>query len=340
MIPIDYIQLLIHRISIGYFTFSYDDTEYLVTSPSNEIKYHAELLYTKTIEDNLYSKWFRKDSIILFLNKLGLWSDNDDNLLTSLEKQLDHTKLHLYENRFSKGGQNIIRKELESIRKQIDKLNKRKYSMDHLTLEDFAMVKKNEYIIANTLKYKKNNKLVFNTEVDNIDSNDFEKLSIEIGKNILSIDTYKEIAKNNSWKNIWYANKYNVFNRAASDLTEEQKTLISLSLMYDRIYEHPECPSEAIIADNDMLDGWMIDQKRKNEAQKKESQQNILANRHPGAKEIFVVAQKEEVEDIESMNTLQSQMIKKQRNAIIKSRNEIDEKHLPDVVQQALLSKG
>ena len=209
--------------------------------------------------------------------------------------------------------------------------------MDYLTLENFAQTKKNEYIIANSLYYKQSNEKVFNTHIDDINYNEFEKLTSAVSKHIITIEIYKTIARHETWKMIWYANKNNIFDKPASRLTDEQKTLISVSNMYDKIYEHPECPPDFVIEDEDMLDGWMIEQKRKNEASKKENSNQDILSKHNKAKEIFVVGDKEDIDEIQSMNSLQSQHIIKQRSRIIKNaENGVEEINLPDVKQELL----
>jgi hypothetical protein len=147
------------------------------------------------------------------------------------------------------------------------------------------------------------------------------------------------VARSEQWKAIWNSNKNNLFNKASYDLSDEQKTLISISNMYDRIYEHPECPGEDVLNDDDILDGWMIYQRNKAVKIIKQNSSQELANKHKNAKEIFVVANKEDVNDILDLNSgLSSSIIKQRRNMIVKSKDGVDEVNLPDV-QMELLQK-
>ena len=82
----------------------------------------------------------------------------------------------------------------------------------------------------------------------------------------------RELARSEPWKSIWSSSKNEgvLFGKRAIELSEEQKHLIMWSTMYDSIGESPDSPSDKIIADDDMLDGWLILQRREREHNKKE----------------------------------------------------------------------
>ena len=72
--------------------------------------------------------------------------------------------------------------------------------------------------------------------------------------------------------------------------------------MYSKIYEHPECPEDAIIEDDDALDGWMLNQQKENKKQKMEKGvDNLLGKKGQKAQEVFLMAKNEE-EYEESIN--------------------------------------
>jgi hypothetical protein len=286
---------------------------------------------------DLFEDWLRKETIGSFLSRVGIWKQDDNKIIEKVENNIESYKLSLYLNRLNSDRLKYIRKDLSNTKEELHKLLHRKHSLDYLTLEDFATNKKNEYILVNSLFYKDSNTKVFDSNLDDIDYNSFETIASAVSKHIISIETYKHIARHETWKMIWNANKSNLFDRCATELTDEQKTLVGISQMYDKIYEHPECPPDSVINDDDMLDGWMIEQKRKNEAAKKEGSAQDLSNKHSKAKEIFVVGEKDDISEINSLNSLESKHIIKQRSRIIKnSETGVDEINLPDVKQELL----
>jgi hypothetical protein len=331
--------LLIQRIITGKLFFIFDNSSYYYLQPNNDIKYNSELLYNQIIEDNLYEEWIRLEHIPKILKKLDIWYDEDDNLLKDTIKKLDNVKLALYNNRLNNKKIIEYKKNIKELKNSISNMQQRKNSLNYLTLEDYANIKKNEYIFLNSILNADNNQLVFSTDPTDVTHSVFDNIVSEISKYFISIEEYKLIARSEYWKGIWCSNKYNIFNKAACDLTDEQKSLINISIMYDRIFEHPDCPEEQVIEDDDMLDGWMIYQKNKIEASKKENNSKNFTSKHEKAQEIFIVGDKEDIDSIYSMNSYENKNIIKQRSRFIaQSEDGVDEVNLPDV-QRNLLQK-
>jgi chlorite dismutase len=117
-----------------------------------------------------------------------------------------------------------------------------------------------------------------------------------------------------------------------SSYLEEQRRLVQWSCFYDSIYENPESPTDEIIEDDDLLDGWVLKQRREREADKeKQFGQNILKGKNEKADEMFiVVGNQEDAAKVYKMNSNESKMIQKSRlNAVLKA-GEIKESQLPD----------
>lgn len=77
--------------------------------------------------------------------------------------------------------------------------------------------------------------------------------------------------------------------------------------MYDSIAESPESPSDEIILDDDMLDGWLIIQRRERELRtKQKAAEDVISNEKiANSDEVFIVAKSEE--DIQKLNHLTTQ---------------------------------
>jgi hypothetical protein len=83
--------------------------------------------------------------------------------------------------------------------------------------------------------------------------------------------------------------------------------------MYDNIHEHPECPDDVIIADDDALDGWMLVQKNKSLQEKKQKGVEQLG-KSGNSSEVFLMANDiEEASEIVDMNSDESLRIYKTR---------------------------
>lgn len=330
-------DILLSRIVFGSILVRIRNKEYIYRKASKEINYKADLLYEDTIQDHIYDGWLTLDRTIFVLTENGLWSSQHEATLKELDKKLDTLKISLFENfMFSKKRQDY-KNQIKRVRKQMDQLSVVKHSLDQHTIESYASRIRNEYLIMNCLYNSSNTSKVFNKSRRN-DSEFLNDCANEISKNIPNIDTLKELAKSDIWKSYWNASgKANVFGADASDYTDEQRVLVNLSRMYDSVYEHPECPHEDIITDNDALDGWMIVQKQKREKDKKTQTLNSSNSKANNAAEVFVMAtDKTEAQEIFDLNSQTSrQVLQERQNTVLSADKPIDEFLLPDVQRDA-----
>jgi len=105
------------------------------------------------------------------------------------------------------------------------------------------------------------------------------------------------------------------------------------SRMYDNVHESPDCPSEEVINDDDMLDGWFSIQasKRKDAIMESELESKLSNSKIANSQEIFLMADsKQDAENINQMNTHQARMIKKQRFNQLQKRGQMDQNQFQD----------
>ena len=103
--------------------------------------------------------------------------------------------------------------------------------------------------------------------------------------------------------------------------------------MYDRIHESPDCPSEGVLDDDDMLDGWLLVQRKKREAdQKKQEVEGAVNTKIANADEIYVkVESYEDAKKIDLLNPSHVNRTKRQRLQQLKEKGVIKEQEFKDV---------
>jgi ribosomal protein L29 len=327
------LEILLYRILTGKTYFDFNDQEYYFISPSKEIRYKGLRIYNSIIQDEKYYNWIREENLVNTMIALGVWDANTDNVLQGLEKSLDKLKIELYKAFVFPSKQVGIRKNISNVRKNITKILTIKQEYMSHTLEGYANSLKTEYIICNTLY--KDDRLVFNGNPKNTSASYtfFNSLVKEIDSLIIGTEKYKTLARSSIWRSYWNANKCNrMFNFGTEDTTDEQRALINISKMYDSIYEHPECPDDKIIEDDDMLDGWMLFQKEKRDKEKK--QDSIIGgnNKMKNAGEIFLMAgSKQEVDEIYALNSDETKAQLQNKQSYIQKVGSANEVDLPDV---------
>lgn len=326
------IELLLYRIFSGRLFFYYKNEKYELRSPDIKTRYEAQLLYNSIINDEKYNEWLREENLEKILISLGLWTTDTSVIIKSLNKRIDDTKVSLYQQRSFKDKVVANRKSLDSYSKQLSTIFNKKQEMFSHTLEGYASSIKNEYIICNTLF--KDEVKVFNIDLKN-DQNSytlFNNLISEINNHVIEPSQFKKLARHSLWRSFWNCNKQNIFSGSCENWTFDQRTLVSMSRMYDNIHEHPECPDDEILEDDDMLDGWMILERRKVDAKKKQQKVDNLNPKLQNAQEVFLMASDtNETEEILSMNSQESLMKLRQRSAYLDQSGTATDAELPDV---------
>jgi len=327
------LSIYLARILSGNFIFTYRDSVYKLVYPDINTKYQAELYFDQEYEKYKYNDWLTEEDLDYFLVSIGLIPVNFEQYLKDIDTKIDDCKVELYNNFLNPSRIKNIRKTLSNYRKSYDLLFYKKHSFDQYTYKGYVKGLKNQYLLANSL-YNINNQKIFNN-VDNIDYYFLNNISLYINENQIDISTFKEIARSEQWRNYWSANKNSMFDSSVINWTDEQKTLVVLSKMYDNAYENPECPPDDVIKDDDMFDGWLITQRRESEKNKDKNRAEKLlkGKKLDNAKEVYLVANsKEEAQNIYKLNDPSTQNIINQRNKIILNANrDIKESELPDV---------
>lgn len=326
------IEISIYRILSGRTFFQHENNLYLLKCPSIDIKYKALLLYNDIINEEKYQNWIRSDNYENIMISLGIWNIDTNNVIQNLYSGLDHLKVELYKAWMMPSQQKPIRKKIEHLKGELNKLLSTKQRFFEHTLEGYAESIKNEYVICQTLYH--NDELVFDyTNKSNEKSfTKFNNIVQEIEKLTFSLTDIKSIARSPIWRTYWSCNKNTkLFDNCISNWTDDQRLLYSMSQMYDSIREHPECPEDRVIDDDDMLDGWMIDQ-RKQQAKNKKVKAFEGKNSTKNANEIFLFPKnQEEFAEVMDLNDAESKMTIQERMAFIKQKGKAEEYELPDV---------
>jgi len=336
------INIYLSRILSGFYLFLYNNTRYKLVYPDIHIKYEAELYAQEEYENNKFNDWITEDNIIDSLVSMGIWTYNGDDNLKNLEKQIEDHKVDLYKNFLNPTKLKTLRRTLSNIKNTYNSLYNTRHFLDQFTVNGYSQYLKNQYILIHSL-YTINNKKVFES-MENTDYKLLISLSNIVSENTIDISVFREIARNDIWKNYWSANSDNLFDKSVINWTDEQKTLVVLTKMYDSAYQHPECPPDQVFEDDDMFDGWMIIQKRENEKNRNKSRtEKILEGKKlDKAGEVYIVASsKEEAKNIYDLNDNNSRHIIREREAFIRnSTNEVEVSALPDVQRELTIQNN
>lgn len=328
------IEYYVNRILSGKLLFSYKNKLYTLLYPNITLRYKSSLLYDSIINDEKYNEWITVNNLEKYMEYLGVWNREMAEFMNHSPKQLESLKVSLYQNRLNSALTKKNRQQISHLRTKMNSVSQTKQYFYNQTVEGFAESIKHEFIIVNTLYHKKNR--VFNKfKSNNNSSNDFNNLVTEINNYTLDTSVYRSIARSDFWRSFWNINKNNIINKPICEWTDEQRTLASYTSMYDGVYEHHDKPNDSVIEDDDMLDGWLIHQRKEYEKSKQESSLLNNNNKLAKAQEIFIFTDTQEgIKEITDMNSQEALLDIAQRRHSIEKNGDINQSSLIDVQKQ------
>ena len=267
-----------------------NDFGLVVFAPSLDLLYEGEEIYHE-----YYNKKhiLTKEDIRLLALKRGTISKSDLSFLDTYEDKIKVLQVELYNEFYEEIKFKTITKELSRLRDRnnfiLSELNK----YETYSRENLAHYAKSMFLISKTT-FKDGKIFDFNSKTSSI-------VLSELNKYNITNEDIREIARKSSWANTWFTLKgSNIFPNFP---TIEQQLLIMWSKVYDNIRETEDCPLEAIIDNDDALDGWLILQKHKREKEQKNKKIKSFSKIQQ-ADEVFILAKnKEEAERIQNMNS-------------------------------------
>lgn len=325
-------EAAVNKIIAGFDVFTYGDEPFFLHNPDRTTRALASICFQKNLEDAIYSNWLTDAQTSVILTRAKLIEPEIDKILKELSKNLDDLKVELYKNSALEKRCIQLKRQIKAVKESILKQTNTKHSLDHLTSYGYASMIKMQYLITMSIYNKDNQRIYKHDEFYDADCSLVDAAMRHQNTFRLDAAEYRELVRNEPWHSYWSANKENVFGCPAVDLSDDQRMLILYSKMYESVYNHPDCPAEEIINDDDMLDGWMLENRRQSEKDKKGKQVEDMLGKNKNAQEVYLMAgTKDEAKQIDNLNSLEGKMIKKGRQAVINKKGEVSEQDLPDV---------
>ena len=310
-------EYFVARIRSGIYKLDFGETKLKIVPPTLEQDLEIQETYLEAYRQAEKDGFLTHEDMLESMKERGLWSDEEEEKIKGLEKDIDRLKVELFQNRNNEHMIARIRLYLEAGKKQLnDQYSKKSLNYEN-TCEGIAQVKRVSKLISLTCLRQ-----------DTGEPYDFEEIPIEYvmklyGVQVLSEKSSREIARKEPWRSSWTLREsYELFENK-KQLNVDQRNLIVWSKMYDSVQESMDCPSDDVVDDDDMLDGWFILQKKKRDQEKvnSEIQQSTQNAKIANSDEIFVMADSQkQANKINNSNTYHIQQVKKQRTAVIKQK--------------------
>ena len=336
-------EFLINRVISGVYINQIGNKTYILQNPTRTQKYLAQLKYQEALSDLDFEGKFTRTEILPVLVGSGLVTQDIDNKISKLDKDVENLKYQLYLHHLNGPKSKSLRTALKLSKDMYLQFMQARHSLDHLTVEGYAESVKTYMLFSFCL-----------TDSDNVRVDDvsiLEKMIMRMNSDRITTMEFRELARTDPWRNYWNANSDYVFGSPVVDWTDDQRTLVLFSKMYDSAYKSVDVPPEYVIADDDLFDGWLINQRKEYEKEKSKSKSKSGKKQDIEADEIYNFQNKVDkyqaknmnrvdyddqstddfIKETEDQNSLEAKIIKKQRRAALAKGKAINEADLPDI---------
>ena len=313
-------EYFISRIRSGVYRVKQSGVTLTIVSPSIEDDFIINAAHMESYERALEAGLMTEEEMLDWMRSRQLWTEDDDNQVKQLEENLERLRVEIFNARYHSEKREHIRKYIRATEKGLSEQLEKKYANRQNTCEGLASLEKSLSFIKQCT--------FMGSEPCDFEDIDINNVLYEFNEMVLGEGDIRNLARNDPWRSLWLMRescKFAMFANQDRDLSIDQKNIIVWSRMYDNIQESMECPSDDVINDDDMLDGWFIIQRKKQESDRAESEleSRVGNEKISNSQEVFVMAQtQDDANNINKVNTFQSQMVKKERMEVLQSKGE------------------
>jgi hypothetical protein len=310
-------EYFVSRIRAGFYLIKIDNVKVKVLTPTIEDEYLSNEVFMQAFDQARSDDIMTFDETVEWMIDRGLWSQEKDDKIEGLKKDIEKLKVDIFNHRNDIRMRESARALLRAAEKVLTKVQSEKDDLFSKSCEGIAIQEKTMYLFEKSC--------FVGSEPLDISCIDLSSLYYQYNQLQLSETQLRELARNDPWRLCWYTKDHTPLfaNEKYRTLSNDQKGILIWANMYDNIQESMDCPTEDVINDDDMLDGWFIVQRRKQQHAKAQSELESKTSNDKIARsdEILIMANsKQEAEKIHSMNSVGGEIIRKQRLNTVKAR--------------------
>lgn len=308
-------EYFVSRLRSGIYFVKLDNIRIKILTPTIEDEFLSNEVFMESFDEARSDDILTHDEMLEWMKDRKLWTEEKEQKIEGCKKDIEKLKVEIFNARSKEKLRETIRLYIRAAEKGLAKLQAEKDDLFSKTCEGIALQDKTLFLFS---------KCCFvGSEPLDMKNLDLTSLYYEYNSLQLTEKQIRELARNDPWRLCWYSKDYSPLfaNEKNRTLSNDQKGMIIWSTMYDNIQESMDCPTEEVINDDDMLDGWFILQRRKQKSEKAKSElENKTSNQKiANSDEIMIVTDSaREAENIHGMNSFGGEIIRQQRLNTVK----------------------
>ena len=314
-------DLIVYELFLGYKEYKVKEGLVLrIHDPSLQQLYKSQVVYKEAYRDALVKDNLTSEESVELLKAEGIWSLEKEKSLEQIPNEVEELKIKIFKNFRQTTVREGYRQDLRNLEDQFTELMQEKMQYNYVTCEGLATYAKLNWLIENTVTFEDGRPYDWEEVGTNTVLN-------HVTKHMLSDGDARKISREEPWRSLWASSSKegsSIFNKPIVELTQEQKSIVGWSKLYENVQESPDCPSKQIVEDDDAFDGWLIQENRKRDKDKKQkSLEEELPDKIKNSEEVFIAATtQEEIDEIHDLNSEQAKWNIKARHKVISDANE------------------
>lgn len=294
---------IVSGIVSGVFYIEVFGKKFLVKDATVIQKYISEEIYSEDMKKAILLGIMTEKEILEKMVERGLWSEEEEEEFESIPKTIEDKKVQLYNAYANFSDYSKIEKSIRKDRIKLIELSNKRSVLRKETAEGYADSRKYRYLILSNVSDESGNETWKPEEYGGQEYVFSESLITACLSKQPNEKIIRELSRTDPWRNLWGAGKSegSLFGVPASHLSTSQKAIIAWSRVYDNIYESQECPADAVIKHDDLLDGWLIIQSKNRDKIKARQQAEKSADKK-GDELFFMADTKEAARRVYALN--------------------------------------
>lgn len=255
-------QRLMARVISGVARVKLGGSVYFLARPTLMQLYEAEEVYAEELES--CEGMFDQNSLKEWMRSQNLWSGEDDVRVKNLPLEIEDAKVGIFDSAFRSNERAKYRQLLARLNDEYGSLLARLHRHDSTTASGAADMARVRFLTACCLRYNNGTEVFPSGRYLNAEVGLLDEAISELTRTRPSEKSLRDLSHNEPWRSVWCCRKSgdSLFGTPAAEYTQEQRSLVAYSSLYDSVFDHSDCPADEVIDDDDCLDGWLIKQRR------------------------------------------------------------------------------
>jgi hypothetical protein len=268
------LQRLFDRVVTGITIVEDRGKFYFVHDPLPFNRLLAEIRYKKVMDD-LSVDGFTQAQTSVILASRNIWNPEKEAEVKEIQRRLGLLQDELKLCEFQSKKKQMISDEIQRLNARYRVLTSRKNAMSSSTVEYLATIEKYKTFVF-LLTFDEHNKRIWtdwNTFIRDEDQLITTLMHEAFFNKEFDEAKLRELARTEPWRSSWVAARKcgRLFDKPLSQLTDLQRVVVGWSIVYDSVYEHPDCPPDDVISNDALLDAWLKEQAEKRKSRHTEN---------------------------------------------------------------------